>query len=183
MAEMGADGAGMGLSMLSGGLGAIGSLLGGIGALTAGTAQQKAYNAAARQARQEAGVNSSIALDQGTRAAARGAVAAAANGGGFEGSAISVLSDLSMQSMQGARAAVYRGETEARRDEYMGKVARAQGNLGLVKGLLGMGGSLLSGAQSSAYERSANLSRMELSGYGRPGYGLPDAGYGYGGGY
>ncbi len=124
------------------GLSAVGSLLSGIGSLVAGNHKATAERYAATQANDEAGVNAQIALQEGDQVAADAAVQAAANGGGFVGSSLAVLSSLSQQAMFNARAQVYRGRSEAQQHLYNAKVAKAQGRLGLVTGILSAGASL-----------------------------------------
>jgi len=81
-------------------------------------------------------------------------VQAAANGGGLVGSSLSVIQNLSNQAMFNARAAVYRGQSEARADLYQGAVAKQNGVNGLIGGVFGGASSLVGGwAQSASQSR------------------------------
>lgn len=110
----------------------IGSVLGGIGAFAASRGKAKALKAAGQQARREAGVAASLALEQGDRAAARAAVTAASGGGGLTGSALGALDDLAGSAMFNARNAIYEGVTEGRNNDYEAKLAKKQGTLALI---------------------------------------------------
>jgi len=130
---------------IAAGISALGSLFKGVSGLFAGNAQAKAEKNAARQADAEAGVNAQIALAQGDQTAAQGAVQAAANGGGFVGSSLAAISDLSRAAMFKARSAVYRGQTEMQAHLYNAKVAKAQGTNDLIGGVIGAAGAAAGG--------------------------------------
>lgn len=154
---------------IAAGISGIGSLFKGITSLIAGNRQRDADNAAAAQALGEAGVNAQTALQEGDAAAAHGAAVAAANGGGFVGSSIGVIQNLSNQAMFNARAQVYRGQTIAQRDKYEGGVAHAQGVQGFVGSMIDAGTSLVGGmarsAQSAAYIKALGTVRGVGGGY------------------
>jgi hypothetical protein len=105
---------------------AFGKAFKGITAFLGGKSEQKAAQAAALQAKQEAAVDANIKLDEGERISASAAVAAASGGGGT-GSALNILEDLGRQASHNARTAIYRGATEASRYEFQGRKARAEG--------------------------------------------------------
>lgn len=139
---------------IAAGISAVGSLFKGLTSFFGANNQAKAEKNAARQAQAEAGVNSSIALEQGDQVAAQGAVQAAANGGGFVGSALSEIQNLTNQAMFKARSVVYRGATEAQGHLYQAKVLKAQGTNELIGGVLGAAGSAAGGfAQAGANAR------------------------------
>lgn len=141
-------------TIVAAGIQAVGSLFKGITGFFQGNSQAKAYKVAARQAEAEAGVQSSVALQQGDAVAAQGAVNAAANGGGFVGSSIAAIQQLSSQAMFNARAAAYRGATEGQTDLYNAKVAKAQGLSALIGSLSPAGGALYGGvARQQAEDR------------------------------
>lgn len=139
---------------ISAGISAVSSLFKGISGFFGGNSQAKADKEAARQAGQESGVAAQDALAQGDQIAAQGAVQAAANGGGFVGSSIAAISNLSRAAMFNARAAAYRGQTEIQSHLYDAKVAKAAGLNDLIGGTLGAAGSLYKGgAQVQANAR------------------------------
>jgi hypothetical protein len=145
---------------IAAGIAAVGSLFKGITGLFGGNAKAKAEKAAAAQAGQEAGVNAQAALAEGDAAAAQGAVQAAANGGGFVGSSIAAIQNLSNIAMFKARAAAYRGQTEIQNHLYGARVAKAQGVNSLIGGVIGAAGALaggLAGGAPGAIAGSSNL--------------------------
>ena len=131
--------------MLSAGIGAVGSLFKGITGLIAGNRQEDAFRKQGEEAEMQAGVNSEVALQQGNAAAGEAAARTAANGGGFVGSSMGVIQDLSNQAMFNARSKIYQGNAENQRDIYQGQVARAQGMSDMVGGVIGAAGSLAGG--------------------------------------
>lgn len=140
---------------ISAGISAVSSLFKGVTGFFGGNAQAKAEQQAARQAGDEAGVAAQQALGQGDAAAAQGAVQAAANGGGFVGSSLAAISDLSRKAMFNARAAAYRGQTEIQKHLYDAGVAKAQGLNDLIGGTLGAAGSLYKGAAQKQGQQQA----------------------------
>ena len=141
----------------SAGMQAIGSLFSGILGFNAGNAQSDALKAAAMQANKEAGVQAQVALQQGDQVAARAAVQGAANGGGFTGSTLGIISQLGQQSMFNARAAVYRGSTQAQNDLYEAKVARRNATNQLIGGTIGAVSPIFSQfGKSNAQNQIAN---------------------------
>lgn len=138
--------------MAQSGLSSMGSLFSGIMSFNADNDHAKALNYAAEQAREESGVNAQEALQQGDEAVAKGAVTAAANGGGLVGSSVSLLSSLSDQAMFNARAATYRGLSESQNDLYQAKVAKQNAINGLIGGVTGAGSQAAGGWAQNAYQ-------------------------------
>ncbi len=124
----------------------IGSLLTGFGQNSAGRSKNEQLRKGALQARQEAGIASTMTLEQGQRQAGDLIVNAAASGGGTGGSALTVLSDLERQISFQARNTVISGENRARQLEYEGAVAKRQGVIAENLGFLNAGASFLNGA-------------------------------------
>lgn len=141
--------------MAGGGLAAIGELITGFGAYYASKAQAKALRAGEQMAKQEAGVASNIALEEGDRVQARAATLAAASGGGLTGSAMGVLDDLGRQSMYRARQAVYEGVTEAQRLNFQSRVAKKQGQIALVTSIFKAAATFAGDAGTSAQQAQA----------------------------
>lgn len=161
------------------GLSALGSLFGGATqsasaqaaaerAQAEGAAKSQADLYNAQQATQEAAVNTQITLAQGQAAAATAAVQAAANGGGFTGSTLGVLQQLSSKALFDARAVAYRGRTQAQADTYQsqidtydGQVQAAQDNAqasnAMISGVIGAASDVFGGiAKSNAMSGIAN---------------------------
>lgn len=141
--------------MAGGGLAAIGELISGFGSYYASKAQAKALRAGAEMAKQEAGVASNIALEEGDRVQARAATQAAASGGGLTGSAMGVLEDLGRQSMYRARQAVYEGVTEANRLTFQARVAKKQGQIALVTSMFKAAATFMGDASATAQQVQA----------------------------
>jgi hypothetical protein len=137
---------------IAAGISAIGSLFKGVTGFLGGNRQASAERRAAEQAEAEGGVAAQQAVAQGDQVAAQGAVNAAANGGGFTGSALASISQLSQQALFNARAAAYRGVTEAQSHLYQAKVAKQQGLQDLVGGAIDAGASLYGGVARSGAE-------------------------------
>ncbi|HUO22694.1 MAG TPA: hypothetical protein VMU59_09290 [Caulobacteraceae bacterium] len=143
---------------IAAGIGALGSLFKGILGFGANNAQAQAQRNAAQQAEQQGGVAASEQIEQGNAAAARAAVQGAANGGGFGGSTLGVIQDLSNRAMFNARAAAYRGRQTAVNDMYDAQVSQANGANALIGGVVDAGSSLLGGwAKSSAVAKQTGL--------------------------
>ncbi len=151
---------------ISAGISALGGLFKGVTSLFGGNAEAKAQEAAADQAKREAGVASSVALQKGDAALAQAAIHGAAAGGGFAGSTLGVLRSLGQQSYFNARSAVYRGMQEAQSDLYQAKVSKAQGLSSLVGSAFGAVGTLAGGfAQSAAQAKQDQLlERLQAGG-------------------
>lgn len=129
---------------LSAGMGAIGNLIGGIGKYRAGKARAKALKFAARNARQEAGVQASIQLEESDRIGARAAtLAAASGGGGLEGSAMAVIDDLARQGMYRARQTVRDGLAHSTALLDDATAARRQASLDLTSSVFQAGSTFL----------------------------------------
>lgn len=139
--------------LASAGISAIGKVLGGVGGYSAGKAQATALRAGADQARAEAGIEAQLGLEDADRTEGRAATLAAASGGGLTGSALDVLDDLERQSQFRAKAAIYRGEMEARSREYEARVAKRQGAVSLVTGITGAGATALGAFGQAAQQR------------------------------
>lgn len=140
--------------MLSAGLKAVGSLFGGFGGYRANKAKAKASRFAARNARQEAGVQASIQLEDSDRIGARAAtLAAASGGGGLQGSALAVIDDLARQGMYRARQTVRDGlaRSSALLDE--STAARRQAELELTSGVMEAATTVLGGMGKAAQAR------------------------------
>lgn len=144
------------LATVAAGMKAVGSLFGGFGKYRQGKARAKALKFAARNARREAGINASIALEESDRVGARAAtLAAASGGGGLQGSALAVIDDLARQGMYRARQTVRDGlaQSVALMDE--ATAARRQAELDLFTGVWGAGTSFLGGLGQQAQARRA----------------------------
>lgn len=142
------------IAALAVGVKAVGQVLGGIGGYRANKARAKALRFAARNARQEAGVQASINLEESDRVGARAAtLAAASGGGGLQGSALSVIDDLARQGLYRARATVRDGlaRSTALLDE--STAARRQGQADLAGGFLQAATTVLGGAAEEAQRR------------------------------
>jgi hypothetical protein len=146
---------------------AAGKLFKGITSFIGGNSAAKAAEAAALQARQEAGAAANIALDEGERVSASAAVSAAGSGGGLIGSTLSVLEDLGIQSMHNARSAIYSGETEGRRFEYQGRVAKVEGRNALISSAFDAGSTVLGGmGQQAQAQRAAGAASARRTNIG-----------------
>lgn len=137
------------LVIAAAGLSAVGKILGGASARSSARARAKANEMQARQALLESGVAAQVGVEADEREIARAATLAAAGGGGFEGSAMRVLDDLSRQSVFRARSSIYRGQAEAQARRYDAKVAKREGDNALFSSIVGAGSSLLSSFASS----------------------------------
>lgn len=136
---------------IAAGISAVGSLFKGIMGFNAGNAEAEAHRNAALQAEAEGGQAASNQIEEGNARAASAAAQGAANGGGFVGSTMGIISDLSNKAMFNARAAAYRGRAQAQNAMYEGQVAKANGQNALIGGVIDAGSSLLGGfAKSSA---------------------------------
>lgn len=136
--------------LIAAGIGAIGKLFGGVTSFLSDKAEQQVDRQNAQQHLQEAGVAASQAIEQGDAVAARAAVATAANGGGFVGSGLGLITSLADTAMYNARVAAYRGRTQANADLYQAEVAKMKGRAALIGGILGAGSSVLGGMAQDA---------------------------------
>jgi len=148
--------------LIAAGLSAASSLAGGITANSAARARAKALQAAAVQARNEAGIAAQLGLEDSARTIGSAiTMAASGTGGGGTGSATDVLKDLERQSIFQARSTVYRGETEARNREYDALVAKQEGKDALMKSVLEAGAAaasvMVGGAAGGAGKVGAKL--------------------------
>lgn len=144
------------MSLLATGLSAIGSIMGGIGKSNAGKARAKALGYAATNARREAGIKASLAMEDADRTGARAATLAAASGaGGLEGSALAVIEDLARQGVYRARQTVRDGISESIALMHDATTARRQASLDLTTGFIEAGSTVLSGIGQEANARRA----------------------------
>lgn len=142
------------VAMAAAGLSAVGSLFSGIGRFQAGRSRAKALRLAAKNARREAGVRASIALEDSDRIGARAAtLAAASGGGGIEGSALAVIDDLARQGMYRARQTVRDGLAESLALRQEATTARAQADLDLFSSVIDAGGTVLGQMGRDANQR------------------------------
>lgn len=139
-------------TLASSGFAAIGNLFSGLLGASASNAQAKADEMAAHQADAEASVRGDEALMEGDAAAAHGAVQAAANGGGFTGSTLGVIQQLSANAMFNARARIYQGQTEARNDLYNAAVAKTNARNQTIGAIGGAISPALSGWAKASYQ-------------------------------
>jgi hypothetical protein len=145
------------VAALAAGASAVGSLFSGIGRFGQGKARSKALKYAARNARREAGVRASIALEDSDRIGARAAtLAAASGGGGLQGSALAVIDDLARQGMYRARQTVRDGLAESSALLQEAGTARAQADLDLFSSVLSAGSTVLGAIGGQANQRALN---------------------------
>lgn len=142
------------LMALAAGASAVGKLVQGIGGYRSGQAKAKALGFAARNARQEAGIKASLALEDSDRIGARAAtLAAASGGGGLQGSAMAVIDDLARQGVYRARQTVRDGLSESVALLNDATTAKRQGELELTAGVIDAGTSVLGSMGKSAQTR------------------------------
>jgi hypothetical protein len=154
------------LNPISAGLNAVGSLFKGITGFFSGEAQARQEKIAAHEAAMQGGVNASLALMQGNATAEQGAAVAAANGGGFVGSSVSLIQSLSGQAMYNARATAYRAREQEEADFYQASVDKAGAWSSLIGGAMGAAGSIVGGAAQSAFRNQILQSRASILGLG-----------------
>ncbi|MGH6958593.1 MAG: hypothetical protein ACREEW_18155 [Caulobacteraceae bacterium] len=131
--------------MLSAGVNALSNLFQGISGFFGATHEAQALKNASIQTGLEAGSNIESELISGDQATAAAATAVAANGGGFVGSNMGAIRQISDRAMFGARAQAYRAQTQEQNDLYQSSLARAQATDSAIQGVLGSGVSLSSG--------------------------------------
>lgn len=142
------------VAMLAVGLKAAGQIIGGLGSYRQRKARAKALGYAARNARQEAGVQASIQLEDSDRIGARAAtLAAASGGGGLQGSALAVIDDLARQGLYRARQTVRDGlaRSVALKDEATSE--RRQAEADVAGSVLQAATTVLGGAAEEAQRR------------------------------
>lgn len=122
---------------------------GGLNALQMGKYQAATLRAQGEQARIDAGTQAQAQLEKSARVTGQGIVAAASSGGGGDGSALSVLEDLSHQSMAQARRSAVEGMAAGRAADAQAKAAKKQGVVKAATSLLGAAGTLLGGAMGA----------------------------------
>lgn len=146
----------MPLPLLAVGLAAAGKIMGGIGSLRAGSARAKALGYQAQNARREAGVRSSLQLEDSDRIGARAAtLAAASGGGGLQGSALAVIEDLARQGVYRARQTVRDGLSESIALKQEATTARRQGQADFMGSVIDAGSTVLGGMAQQAQARRA----------------------------
>ena len=131
--------------LVAGGLSSMGNLLGGVTNYFSEMAQAKQDENNGLVTSENAGINSSIQLQQGNAVAAEAATRAAANGGGLVGSSMGIITNLATQAMYNARQTIYRGAVTNQQALYEAKVARANAILGLVGGGIKAATSMVGG--------------------------------------
>lgn len=140
--------------MLAAGVSAVGKIIGGFGAKRAAKARAKALTQAARNARQEAGIAASLALEDSDRTGARAAtLAAASGGGGLQGSALAVIDDLARQGMYRARQTVRDGLSQSTALLNDATTAKRQGSLDLFSSVIDAGSTVLGQMGADAQAR------------------------------
>lgn len=139
---------------LAAGASAVGSLFKGVGGYQAGKAKAKALGYAARNARQEAGINAQLALEDSDRIGARAAtLAAASGGGGLQGSALSVIDDLARQGLYRARQTARDGISQSVALLQEATTAKRQGAADLTAGFIQAGTTVLGAMGQAAQAR------------------------------
>lgn len=142
--------------LLAAGVSAVGKLFSGFGQRNAQRAKAKALGYAAQNARREAGVKASLALEDSDRTGARAAtLAAASGGGGLQGSAADVIGDLAQQGVFNARQIVRTGVSESIALMQDARTAKAQGDMEMFSSVIDAGSTFLGGIGQSANMRRA----------------------------
>lgn len=143
------------LLLAAAGLSAVSKIVGGVNARNAAKARASRLEAGSRQALQEGGVAAQMGLAEDERAIAHATTQAAAGGGGFGGSTLNVLDDLARQQTFRARSTIYGARKESYNLLSDAQAARTEGRNSMIEGILGAGGSLLSGFGNAAAAKSA----------------------------
>ncbi len=110
-----------------------------------------------KAARQDAGVNAQLALEDGARATSTGITVASKAGGGYDGSARAVLEDLGRQNIYEARRITTEGAAIADAARAQAKMEVAQGNIALGTSILDAGATLM-GARMQGQQRRQQAS-------------------------
>lgn len=140
--------------LLAAGVSSVGKLFGGFGAKRAAQAKARMLTAQARNVRQEAGIKASLALEDSDRTGARAAtLAAASGGGGLQGSALSVIDDLSRQGLYRARQVVRDGLAESTALLNDATTAKRQGSLDMFSSMIDATSTFLGGIGQEANAR------------------------------
>ena len=157
----GAGGAASGISKLLGPLsiaapivGAAASAFQGITGFISGQQQAKQAQLAAQQASITGGINTQERLLQGMSQTGRAATLAASSGGGLGGSATGVINQIAERGMFNARAAAYRGATEADSDRYQSSVDKDNAINSLIGGAIGAAGQGVGGALKASFRNT-----------------------------
>lgn len=140
-------------AVLAAGVSAVGSFMGGLAKRGASRARARAMQAAARNARREAGVTASLQLEESDRVGARAATQAAMNGGGLQGSALDVIDDLARQGMYRARQTVRDGVSQSVQLMNDAQTAKRQGDLELFSSMVEASSTFLGGIGQEANAR------------------------------
>lgn len=143
---------------------AISTMIGGITGFAAENQKAKLAQQAAQQARTIGGINTQEALLQANAATARGATLAAASGGGLGGTTAGVLNQIAERGMFNARAAAYRGASQAEVDEYTAKVDKDDAINSLISGFAGSAAQAAAGATTAGLRQSIEQSKAALQG-------------------
>lgn len=153
------------LMMAAAAASAASSMIGGVNAYQMAGYNAKVMRSQADQARQDAGVEAQLALEKGARDTGAGIVAAAKSGGGFDGSAMSVLQDLGRQSMYEARRISTEGVGQSDGLYAQARATKQQGAVQLFTSTLDAGATLLSAgmAQKQRADQKAILRRQSTS--------------------
>lgn len=140
--------------LLAAGVSAAGKLFSGLGQRNAQRAKAKALGYAAQNARREAGVKASLALEDSDRTGARAAtLAAASGGGGLQGSALDVIGDLARQGVYRARQTVRDGISESIALKAEATAAKRQGDMDLFASAIDAASTFLGGVGQEANAR------------------------------
>lgn len=140
------------------------TVAGGLNAYQTGRYNADVLNKQSKAARQEAGVNAQLALEQGARATGAGITIAAKAGGGYDGSARAVLEDLGRQNIYEARRITTEGVAISDAARAQAKMEIAQGNIALGTSVLDAGASLMGQRMQSQQRRQQ--ARIAHSGQG-----------------
>lgn len=170
----GAAGAGGGMAGFAGMLGPLGmaapiisgisSAIGGITSFVSGEQQAKMAEKAAAVASLQGGVNAQEALLQTGSTVGRAATLAAASGGGLGGTTAGVLNQIAERGMFNARAAAYRGATQADTDRYMASVDKDNAVNSLISGFTGAAGQAVAGGLKQSFRESLLSSKAYQAG-------------------
>jgi hypothetical protein len=133
------------LGMASPIISGISSAIGGIASFIGDQQQAKQAQKAAAQASILGGINTQEALLHGMATTGRAATLAAASGGGLGGTSAGVLNQIAERGQFNARAAAYRGATQAETDLYMAKVDKDNAINSLISGFSGAAGQAVAG--------------------------------------
>jgi hypothetical protein len=152
------------LGMASPIISGVASAIGGITSFVSENQQAKQAELAARQASITGGINTQEALLHGMAATGRAATLAAASGGGLGGTTAGVLNQIAERGQFNARAAAYRGATQAETDEYMAKVDKDNAMNSLISGFTGAAGQAVAGGLKQGFREKLLSSKAYQAG-------------------